>query len=276
MFFDNPKPQSPHDKFVDSFIYFKGYTPQHSIERVVPDGHIYLIFELDGLSRCIYDNVSLKPTKHFSKCWLSGLQKNYISISAKENSEMFVIRFKPGGVLPYLHSSLDEISDTVVDATEFFGDSVLKLREKMIGAESSEDKYMLVNQFLTDHFQEKLTPHPDIFEAIDRISGEPEFLETSMLELIEESAFSKKHFIDLFRKSVGVTPKYFQRILRFNCILPKIQQQEDISWPQISAECGFYDQAHFIKEFKTFSGYNPEAFLVDQKDHGEINFFPIQ
>lgn len=275
MIFEMPRPSSAHDQYVECFIYFKGYMPEHTIERVVPDGHVYLIFELDDLPRCTYDNETLVPDYHFTKCWLSGLQKNYISISALPDSEMFVIKFKPGGAIPYLHKALDEISDSVIPAEQVFGEDVLELRDKIKNASSSTDKYSQAETFLTDRFDADFLPDESVYKAIESIKCDPEFFETTMMEIIEESGFSKKHFIDLFRKCVGVTPKYFQRILRFNCIIPKVQQQKEISWPQISAECGFYDQAHFIREFRQFSGYNPKAFLTEQKGHGEVNFFPI-
>ncbi|MEO9887920.1 MAG: helix-turn-helix domain-containing protein [Balneola sp.] len=276
MFIKNQKPCFPHDDYIDTFIYFKDYRPQHSIERVIPDGHIYLIFELDGLPRCTYDNNTLEPAFHFSKSWISGLQKNYISISALENSEMFIIRFKPGGAIPYLHKAHDSINDSIVPAETIFGNSANLLRDRLISAEQPETKFKLANKFLSERLNQDFIPHKSIFKAIDQISNQPDFSSVMMMGLIKESGFSKKHFIDLFKKSVGVTPKYFQRILRFNCIMPKVQQELDISWPQISAECGFYDQAHFIKDFKKFSGYNPEAFLTEQKGHGEVNFFPIK
>ncbi len=276
MIFEMPRPNPPFNKYVDCFIYFKGYNPEHSIERVVPDGNVYLIFELDDLSRSTYDNETLQPNHHFTKCWLSGLQKNYISISAHPDSEMFVIKFKPGGAIPFLHKALNEVSNSVVPAESVFGNSVLELREEIYNTSSPAEKYSLAEQFLIHRFDPDYVPDESVYKVIDSIQSDPEFLETNMMQLIEESGFSKKHFIDLFKKTVGVTPKYFQRILRFNCILPKVQHQEEISWPQISAECGFYDQAHFIKEFKTFTGYNPKSFLTEQKDHGEVNFFPIQ
>lgn len=276
MIFEMPRPNSPFDQYVDCFIYFKGYSPAHSIERVVPDGNVYLIFELDGLPRHTFNNDTLKPDKHFTKCWLSGFQKNYISISALPDSEMFVIKFKPGGAIPFLHHTLDKFSDNVIPAETIFGESILNLREKLYRTSTPAEKYTIAEQFLSERFNPDYVPDESVYKVIESIKCDPEFFESSMMMLIEESGFSKKHFIDLFKKSVGVTPKYFQRILRFNCIIPKVQQQEEISWTQISGECGFYDQAHFIKEFKAFSGYNPKAFLTEQKGHGEVNFFPIR
>ncbi len=276
MIFEMPRPSASHDKYVECFIYFKGYMPQHSIERVVPDGHVYLIFELDNLPRYTYINDSLKPDRTFTKCWFSGLQKNYISISALPDSEMFVIKFKPGEAIPYLHTTLDEVSNSVIPAEQILGEAVFELREKLFNTNTPKEKFDLANQFLTDLFYSDFQPHESVYKAIERLQCDPEFFDTTMMQIIEESGFSKKHFIDLFKKSVGVTPKYFQRILRFNCIIPKVQQEQEISWPQISAECGFYDQAHFIREFRQFSGYNPESFLTEQRGHGEVNFFPIQ
>lgn len=73
----------------------------------------------------------------------------------------------------------------------------------------------------------------------------------------------------------GITPKYYQRILRFNEILQHIHQQENICWSNIAHACGYSDQSHFIKEFKHFSGFNPCDFIQQEFNNEEANFFPL-
>ena len=90
-------------KYIESIFHFKDFVPDHSIERVVPTGHIFIIFELDGFIRNTFDNDTLKPNNTFTKVWVSGMHKNYISISAHQKSEMFVIQFKPFGAYPFFH-----------------------------------------------------------------------------------------------------------------------------------------------------------------------------
>ena len=77
-----------------------------------------MIFELDGFPRHTYDNESLKPNATFTRVWISGMHKHYISISAHENSEMFVIQFKAYGAYPFLHHPIEKLNDLVVPAEE--------------------------------------------------------------------------------------------------------------------------------------------------------------
>ena len=88
--------------YIESIFHFKDFIPDHSIERVVPTGHIFIIFELDGFTRNTFDNSTLKPNNTFTKVWVSGMHKNHISISAHKKSEMFVIQFRPFGGYPFL------------------------------------------------------------------------------------------------------------------------------------------------------------------------------
>ena len=145
------EPSAALSPYVDSIFHFKHFMPDHSIERVVPDGYIYLIFELDGIERNTFDNESLKPNAKYTRVWLSGLHKNYISISAHENSEMFVIQFKPGGLQPFLDRPVSDVNDIVIPAQDLFGEKVLTLREDLLKANEDDKKmFALAEAFLFD------------------------------------------------------------------------------------------------------------------------------
>ena len=72
----------------------------------------------------------------------------------------------------------------------------------------------------------------------------------SITDLIQITGYSPKQFIQLFKKYVGLTPKQFHRIMRFNEILKLIKNNETILWTTIAADCGYFDQSHFIRDFK--------------------------
>ena len=68
--------EKPLIDYIESIFHFKGFKPDHSIERVVPTGHVFIIFELDGFERHTYDNKNLKPNGTYSEVWVSGVHKN--------------------------------------------------------------------------------------------------------------------------------------------------------------------------------------------------------
>ncbi len=259
--------------YVEAIFHFKDFVPDHSIERVVPTGHTYIIFELDDIPRNTFDNDTLKPKETFTKVWVSGPHRNYISISAHKNSEMFVIQFKPFGAFPFLQLPLDSISEKVVHGDQIMGGILLDLREELVSAGSSNEKFQLTESWLLKRLSTDLLPPSDLLEFYSKLEKEPYI--NGHMNNGGSYPNSQKHLIDQFKKYVGLNPKYTHRIIRFNEILAKIQNKEKLSWASIAYECGFSDQSYFIKEFKHFSGFNPQEFIDQDRQHEEPNFFPL-
>lgn len=246
--------------------------PDHSIERVVPTGHIYIIFELDDIPRNTFDNDTLKPNGTFTKVWISGMHRNFISISAHQNSEMFVIQFKPFGAYPFFHFSLEKLNEKVVPAEEILGKGILLLRDKILNCETSKDKFSVTDEWLEEKFDPNNNPPSDLLNVLEYLQKEPC---SNYNEAIIDYPNTQKHLIDQCKKFMGLTPKYFQRILRFQEIFQEMQKEIGVPWPQIAYQCGFSDQSHFIKEFKHFSGFNPTEFILQDYGSDEQNFFPL-
>jgi len=260
------------NKYIESIFYFKDFVPDHSIERVVPTGHIFIIFELDGFTRSTFDNDTLKPNNTFTKVWISGMHKNYISISAHQKSEMFVIQFKPFGAYPFFHFPIQELNEKIMPAEKLFGNEILELREEILTGKTSEEKFNSAEKWLIDKFHQDKTPSTELLTIIEKLQTESV---VNYGRIIEDYSKTQKHLIDQFKKYVGLTPKYFQRILRFNEILQQIHKSKKIEWSQVAYQCEYADQSHFIKEFKHFSGINPQKFIRQDFHKEEPNFFPL-
>lgn len=273
MIFETHQLQDPLSSYIESIFHLKNFVPNHSIERVVPTGHIFIIFELDGFTRNTFDNDTLEPNATFKNVWISGAHKNFISISAHENSEMFVIQFKPYGAYPFLNSSIENFTEQVVDASEVLGSEILSLRESILAESNSADKFEKAEKWLLKKLNKDKTPPQDLIEFYEELQKAPA---ANYPLIVENYPKSQKHLIDQFKKYIGLTPKMSQRILRFNEILGKVHKKEMISWAQIAYQCGFTDQSYFIKEFKLFSGFNPEEFIdQDFNQDDDANFFPL-
>jgi AraC-like DNA-binding protein len=66
--------------------------------------------------------------------------------------------------------------------------------------------------------------------------------------------------VDVFESVVGLTPKRFARVRRFQRVLRQMRQGADVRWTDVALACGYYDQAHFIREFEAFAGLNPSRY----------------
>ena len=273
MIFETHVPNTGIGKHIENFIYFKNFMPDHSKERVIPTGHIFIIFELDGFTRYTYNNETLEPKKEFKEVWVSGVHKNFITISAHEDSEMFVIQFKPYGAYPFFHIPLNAISNKIFHARDIFGDQILDLRQNLLAAKEPANKFELARQWLELRFDEKKQPADILLKMLDKIEEDKAAINFD--DIFIDYPFTRKHLINQFKRYVGLTPKYFQRILKFNDILAKINKKETLSWAQLSYDYGFSDQAHFIKTFRHFSGFSPKAFIYEGHSEQDPNFFPL-
>jgi AraC-like DNA-binding protein len=260
------------EKHIESILYFKDLILDHSIERIVPTGHVFVIFEMDNIPRNTFENETLKPLKTFSKVWVSGTHRNFISISAHQNSEMLAIQFRPAGAYPFLHCPLQELNDKVVSAKDIFGKEVLELRENIVVAENPKAKFNLVSNWLENRFDTKKEAPEYLLAFIERLQKEPV---SNLNRIIKSYPATQKQLIEHFKKYVGLTPKYYHRILRFNEILKIINKNEKLSWSEIAFSCDYSDQSHFIKEFFLFSGFNPQEYLKMEFTKERINFFPL-
>ncbi len=262
----------PLSTYLESIFYFKDFMPDHSIERVVPTGHLFLIFELDGVERNTFDNKTLTTNGKFNNAWISGMHKNFLSISAHENSEMLVVQFKSYGSHPFLNMAIDKLNNKVVDAERIFGNEIIELRNQLLKNQDHKKKFAAIEDWLLSKYDKSKIPGPELVQIINDLNTKPV---SNHQEVIGEYSKTQKHLIQQFKKYVGLTPKVFHRILRFNNTLNQIRNKEKLEWAKVAYDTGYSDQAHFIKEFKEFSGFNPEEFISFNHHKNEPNFFPL-
>lgn len=271
MIFEFHKLQSPLHKYVESIFYHKDYMPEHKIERVVPTGHVFILFELDNLPRHTFDH-HLKPNATFNEVWVSGIHQKYLNISAHKYSEMLVIQFKTLGALPFFKTPINRFSESVLPAVHFFGDSILKLRNEILQAETPDKKFNTTDLWLNQLLDESKAPPAALTDMLSNFQNHP-FSKHS--ELIASYAYTQKHLINQFNKYAGLSPKALHKIIRFNSILQIIHEREEIVWTDIVYETGYSDQAHFIREFQEFSGFNPSKYIKKGYNESIPNFFPL-
>ena len=163
------------------------------------------------------------------------------------------------------------MNDSVISGEKLLGKEILALRGELSKKNTSEGKFKSAEKWLLKRFRQDKTPPGDLLKVLEKLQIEPV---ANSVEIFEGYSKSQKHLIDQFKKYVGLTPKYYQRMLRFNEILRQIHQSKKIEWAQIAYQFEYTDQSHFIKEFKHFSGINPQKF-IQQGFHGSTNFFPL-
>jgi AraC-like DNA-binding protein len=255
MIFAQHIPRFPLNEFVDCFVYFRGMQAEHRIERLLPDGNVVLILDLTDGAQCIYDNETLEPIQTCRRAWFSGLQQQGLSIPSGNGSENFVIMFKKGRSFPFTRTPLSEFANLVVDAELAFTQDILQLRAALQELPTPQAKFSYAEVELLRRFGGGLEVNTCVDYAVQRIEQNPH--ETTIRAVSEKVGYSQKHFIQLFKKQVGVTPKSFLRIMRFQKAINEIGRAQTVNWAGLAADCGYFDQAHMITDFRAFAGLTP-------------------
>ena len=271
MIFQIQKPTGVLNTLISSIIYHKGYNPAHTIERLISDGSVNIIIDLTDEPKYIFDNDSLTKKERYKKYWVSGMQDSYISISSGANSEMMVISFKPGGAYCLFDQPVSELNNLVVDADLIFGGEIEDVREVLLEAQTIEAKFGVIEGFLKMKAKFDSQTWNFVERAVHSISTINS--QKKLVEVVADSGYSQKQFIHLFKRYIGQTPKSFQKMVRFNEVLKKVHNKENVNWTASAYDLGYFDQAHFIKEFKYFSGLNPQKYLEMQGEY--MNYIPI-
>jgi AraC-like DNA-binding protein len=264
-------PSYPLNQFVESFFYYSGYKPEHTMDRYLPDGNIQIIFDLTDYPKYIYDNDTLKEIQSCKKVWFSGFRTEPITIPSGRNSEMLIVQFYKGKVFPFLNEPMNEFTNYVIDGEIVFDNDILDLRDHLNEALSIEQKFILLEKNLLNHYQNTLKENPFVDFVISNVIASP--THCSLKKISDKVGYSHKHLIKIFRECVGVTPKDFLKIIRFQKAIEEIEKCSIINWTSLAIDCGFYDQSHFIGDFKSISGFTPGQYL--EKRGPLRNYIPI-
>jgi AraC-like DNA-binding protein len=257
-------------EFVDWFWYFEGLDVPHRRERVLPDGSMELVINLEDSRRKLFDREQPHRFQTFHRAWVSGARSDYILIDVLPQSSMIGVHFKPGGLAPFLKMPASELTGQVIELDDLWGGDAADLRHRLLEATGAKARFRVLEEYLLRRAVRPLTHHPAVARALGELQRDTSALR--LWRLADSLGFSHKHFIELFRDAVGLTPKRFCRVRRFQQTLAGINAGQSVNWAEVALAAGFYDQAHFVHDFKAFSGLKPSEYLT--RRNGEVNFVP--
>jgi AraC-like DNA-binding protein len=174
--------------------------------------------------------------------------------------ETFGLSFQPGYAHHFLRARADELTDEFLALEHFWGAAGRALEERLREAQSVREKIRLVEAELLRRLASAPPPDrtmPAIADHVFRRQGV-----TTVRALSAVSGFTRQHLARKFRHCLGVSPKLFCRLVRFQNALTRVLMSPPDDWAAAALDLGYYDQAHLIAEFKEFTGYTPTGFPV--------------
>jgi len=264
-------PAPPLDRFVDHLWYYDNLSVAHGMERVLPNGTFTLIFNLSDSPRRLFPCNQDGTEQAFKRAWVSGAHSGYIVIDVLAKSSLMGVHFHPGGAARFFDIPGGELLDRVVELDAIWGPTADAVHSALLEMPDPLAKLRLLEAFLLQRHRTLSEPDPAIQLALQLFASQPCIQRID--QVVHATGISHRRFIERFTSQVGLGPKRFCRILRFQQVLLRLQDGKPIPWASLAAECGYYDQAHFIHDFRAFSGLNPSRYLVERGEH--LNFVPV-
>jgi AraC-like DNA-binding protein len=210
----------------------------------------------------------------FVSCGLAGLtgaRMHCVAIDAITEDRVVGIQFQPGGTFPFFRLPASEVANQSVPLECLWGGTAGEIREQLLAAPSADAMFGILEHCLLAQLVRPLELHPAIEFARKHICRAPQIATVS--GVMERIGLSQRRFIELFHDQIGLTPKAFCRVRRFQRVLQRVHRKQAVDWVQVALEGGYYDQAHFIHDFQGFSGLTPAAYLALATEH--LNHVPI-
>jgi AraC-like DNA-binding protein len=252
------RPRPPLSQFVHVFWSFQGESPSCHLERLLPDGSIELVINLREDCVRVYDREDHSKVQTFPGSILAGPHSQFFVIDTETQTSTVGIHFKPGGAFPFLGMPAGLLHDSHVALDTVWGGFVSEVRERLLEAETVELRLQILEQALLARATRPLELHAAINFALDEFQAAPHM--RTITEVTGDLGLSPRRFIELFRDQVGMTPKLFCRVRRFQRAVQSIGAGKDVEWTDLALDCGYFDQAHFIHDFRAFSGVSPTAY----------------
>lgn len=259
-------PAPPLAAYVEAFSFYEGDAPLHARERCLPNGQVALVINLGHDTLRVSSRQHGNQFQHFHGGVLHGAFSEFSVIDTTTLVTTMSVCFKPGGARPFLPLPATELTNQIVDLATLWGSTTAtNLREQLLTARTPENKAHILEHFLLKHAAWEQTRHPAITFALAQFQAEQE--RHSIAEVTAQLGMSPKHFSHLFGEAVGLTPKVFCRVLRFQEVLLSIKQGQPVHWADLATACGYFDQPHFIHDFQSFTGLTPSAYLTQRGEH---------
>ena len=150
---------------------------------------------------------------------------------------------------------------------DLWGRSAEELRDELLHAKTVGLKFQILEKYLMNAAAKRtIKRHPAVEFALQKL-GMPSPLVSDMGQLSQDVGLSQRRFIQVFSEQVGLTPKLYSRVSRFQSVLQSLQKNAMVHWTDVALTCGYYDQAHFNHDFREFSGLNPTSYLDLRTEH---------
>ncbi|HOZ79886.1 MAG TPA: helix-turn-helix domain-containing protein [Ferruginibacter sp.] len=224
-------------------------------QTIVPDGCMEMIFHYGDLYRQHTGNGNsiIQP-----RCFVIGQLTRPLTIEPTGETGIFSVRFHPNGFLPFATIPIKQMENTAVSLEELFGKDGGQIEQQILRANSNADRIKLIEEFLLSRLTDSETVDRIVKSTVDTILTANGQL--SVEELSKQTNINRRQLERKFSLAIGLSPKQLSKTIRLQATLNMLLNKKFTSLTALAYENDYYDQAHFIKDFKELTGSTPKEF----------------
>ena len=232
------------------------YDPKNERQKIIPDGCIEMTFNFeDKIKRYLSENDFII---HPNSMVMGQRTKSYY-IEPLGNVNSFAICFYPYGFANFVSTPLEDLVDVETPIENLFGETPTKeLEQKLFKAANTQERIKIIEAFLLNKLKQNSTIDNLVKTTVDTLLATKG--SNSINEILKDNLTKRRQLERNFKKQIGISPKQLGKVLRLQTAL-KMLLNNHKNLTNIAYESEYFDQAHFIKDFREFIGTTPKAFL---------------
>jgi hypothetical protein len=237
--------------------------PQKDVQKqlIIPDGCIEMIFILgDDVKRYTGDHEFILQPREM----ILGQITDSFFVEPTGYVNSFAVRFYPYGFANFVDTPINQLANKETPLHQLFGQhGANSLGQSIRKASTSDERIKIAEAFLLSQLNDKRTIDNIVKSTIDAIllTGGS----TSINSILKNDLSKRRQLERKFAKQVGISPKQLGKVIRMQSVLKILLNRQSQNLTDIAYESEYYDQAHFVKDFKEFTGITPKDFVGDDK-----------
>lgn len=239
-------------------------TNYEHIQRIVPSGLPELIFYFEDKPQSNDDTKTVTENS-----LITGQLNKYYDLTISGRISLFSIIFKPLGLSAFLDIPASELFDKNIPLKYLFKNNINEIENKLYAANTFDDKVKIIETYLLQILKKK-NANPDferLNKCLEQINVSKGHIDIN--SLASEACYSRRQFERQFLEMVGISPKKFLKIIRFQNAIYRKSRMGNIKLSGLTYECGYFDQAHMINDFKKLSGLTPKKYFDECEPYSD-------
>jgi len=238
-------------------------------ERVLGSGATHLVFRLSDHPVRLYETATDPAGSSLGHAVVGGARGTFYLRDTSRFIRSIGARLQPGAAALLFGVPADELAGRHTPLGSLWGAAAVEARDRLIEAGRPQRQLDLFESLLAARLPTVRGLHPAVAHALARFHTT-----TDVGEVVDETGYSHRRFVALFRGAVGLSPKLYCRVLRFQDALRRVATQPAASLADLALAAGYSDQPHFNREFREFAGVSPTEYRASSP--ASMNHVPVR